>query len=116
MTNEETMREDEQGLKGRALKLADMVAYQQGAVVSRTVVDHKVGTVTLFAFDKGQGLSEHTAPYDALVHVFDGEAQIAISGKDVQVQSGEMIIMPAHQPHSLHATTAFKMMLVMIRS
>ncbi len=116
MKHEDSMYEDEHGLKGRALRLADLVTYQEGSVVSRTVVDRKVGTVTLFAFDKGQGLSEHTAPYDALVHVFDGEAQVAIAGREVRVQAGEMVIMPAHQPHSLHATTAFKMMLVMIRS
>ncbi len=108
--------EEQQDLKGRAVKLTDLVAYQQGAVVSRTMVDRKVGTVTLFAFDRGQGLSEHTAPYDALVYVFDGEAQVTISGSDVRLGSGEMVIMPANQPHALYATTAFKMMLVMIRS
>ncbi len=116
MEQDERLREGDEDLRGHALKLADMVTYQQGSVVSRTVVDRKVGTVTLFAFDKGQGLSEHTAPYDALVYVFDGEAQVTISGRDVQVKSGELVIMPAHEPHSLDATTAFKMMLVMIRS
>ena len=116
MEDQEMRPDDDLGLKGRALKLADMVRYQQGAVVSRTVVDRKVGTVTLFAFDKGQGLSEHTAPYDALVHVFDGEALVTIAGNEVWVQAGEMVIMPANHPHSLHASTAFKMVLVMIRS
>lgn len=116
MKHEDTTREDEQRLKGRPLKLTDLVEYQEGSVVSRTVVDRKVGTVTLFAFDKAQGLSEHTAPYDALVHVFDGEALVTIAGNEVRVQAGEMVIMPANQPHSLHATTAFKMVLVMIRS
>lgn len=109
-------RVDAVDLKARPLNLAHMVAYQEGAVVSRTLVDRKVGTLTLFAFAQGQGLSEHTAPYDATVYVFDGEANITISGKDIPVRAGEMIIMPAGQPHSLRAVTPFKMMLVMIRS
>jgi quercetin dioxygenase-like cupin family protein len=98
------------------LKLADLTEYQKGAVVSRTIVDKKAGTVTLFAFDEGQGLSEHTAPFDALVYALDGEAEIVISGKTFRVKEGEMIIMPANKPHALKAVKNFKMVLVMIRS
>lgn len=96
--------------------LAEEVAYQDGAVVSKTLIDKKAGTLTLFAFWKGQALSEHTAPFDAFVNVLDGEADITISGQTVRVRKGEMIIMPANQPHVLQAATNFKMMLVMIRS
>ena len=99
-----------------ALKLADLVDYQEGSVVSRTIIDKKVGTVTLFAFDAGQGLSEHTAPYDALVYIIDGEAEVTISGKALAVKAGEMVIMPANEPHALRAIKRFKMMLVMIRA
>ncbi|WXG42386.1 MAG: cupin domain-containing protein [Candidatus Freyarchaeum deiterrae] len=94
----------------------DLIDYQEGAVVSRTLVDKKAGTVTLFAFDEGQGLSEHTAPFDALVHILDGEAEIVISGKSLNVKEGEMVIMPANQPHALKAVSKFKMILTMIRS
>jgi quercetin dioxygenase-like cupin family protein len=100
----------------QAVALADLVDYQEGSVVSRTVIDKKAGTVTLFAFDKDEGLSEHTAPYDALVYVFDGEADIIISGKPVRVKQGEMTIMPAKASHALKAVTKFKMLLVMVRS
>lgn len=96
--------------------LATTVSYQEGSVVSRTIVDKKVGTVTLFAFAAGQGLSEHTAPYDAVVQVIDGEAQVNVAGKEVTVKTGEMIIMPADHPHSLRAVSPFKMMLIMIRA
>jgi quercetin dioxygenase-like cupin family protein len=96
--------------------LVDTVDYQEGAVVSKTLIDKKAGTVTVFAFGNGQGLSEHTAPYDAFVNVLDGEADITISGQTVRAKAGEMIIMPANQPHALQAVTSFKMMLVMIRS
>jgi quercetin dioxygenase-like cupin family protein len=85
-------------------------------VVSRTIIEKKTGTVTLFAFDKGQGLSEHTAPFDAMVEILDGEAEITISGKPHSVKAGEFIIMPAGKPHSLRAVKKFKMALVMIRS
>ena len=94
----------------------DLIAYQEGAVVSRTLLKRPTGTVTLFAFDQGQGLSEHSAPFDALVHVLDGEADIVISGQAHHLSAGEMIVMPAHQPHALTARTAFKMLLTMIRS
>jgi quercetin dioxygenase-like cupin family protein len=101
---------------GKPLNLASLVAYQSGAVVSREVVRRPTGGVTLFAFDKGQGLSEHTAPFDALVCVLDGEAEIAISGKSVRAPAGTMVILPARKPHALQAVRRFKMMLVMIRS
>jgi quercetin dioxygenase-like cupin family protein len=97
-------------------RFADLVPYQVGAVVSRTVVKRPTGTVTLFAFDQGEGLSEHTAPYDALVQVFDGEAEVRIDGVPWRVAAGEMILMPAGRPHALKAVTRFKMMLVMVRS
>ena len=103
-------------LLAQAMALADLVDYQEGSVVSRTVIDKKAGTVTLFAFDKDEGLSEHTAPYDALVYVFDGEADITISGKPVRVKQGEVTIMPANKPHALKAVTRFKMLLIMVRS
>ena len=97
-------------------KLSDMVEYQKGSVVSRTLIDKKAGTITLFSFYKGQGLSEHTAPFDALVYILDGKAEISISGKPFRLEAGEMIIMPANNPHALKAVEQFKMMLVMIRS
>ena len=97
-------------------KLTELVDYQEGSVVSRTIVDKKTGGVTLFAFDEVQGLSEHTAPFDALVNVVDGQAGITISGASYQVKAGEMILMPAGVPHALWATSRFKMMLTMIRS
>ena len=96
--------------------LVDMVSYQDGAVVSRTLIDKKTGTVTLFAFGEGQGLSEHTAPFDALVQVLDGEAEITIAGKPYHLDAGEIIVMPAGVPHALKAARRFKMMLTMIRS
>jgi quercetin dioxygenase-like cupin family protein len=99
-----------------AVRLIDLVNYQEGAVVSRTLVNRATGTVTLFAFDEGQGLSEHTAPYDAIAHLLEGEAEIVISGKPFRVTAGEVVLMPAHQPHSLKALSRFKMLLTMIRS
>ncbi len=103
-------------LAAQALRVADLIGYQDGSVVSRTLVGKPSGTVTLFAFDAGQGLSEHTAPYDALVYMVDGEADITIAGKAVRARSGDLVIMPANQPHALDAVTKFKMMLTMIRS
>jgi quercetin dioxygenase-like cupin family protein len=103
-------------LTTHAAKLVDLVDYRDGSVVSREILRKKTGTVTLFAFDKGQGLSEHTAPFDALVSVLDGAAEISISGKPHRVRAGEMIVMPADEPHALKAVRRFKMMLVMIRS
>jgi quercetin dioxygenase-like cupin family protein len=99
-----------------AHSLVDLVAYQDTSVVSKTLLDTDTGTVTLFAFDKGQGLSEHTAPFDAMVCVLDGVAEIKISGNPITVSRGEMMIMPAHEPHALRAVEPFKMMLIMIRS
>jgi quercetin dioxygenase-like cupin family protein len=103
-------------LVAQAVNLNGLVEYQAGSVVSRTIIDKKAGTVTLFAFDEGQGLSEHTAPYDALVFILDGEADIVISGKPVRLKKGELTIMPANEPHALTAVTKFKMLLTMIRS
>jgi len=96
--------------------LLDMVGYQEGAVVSKTLIDKAAGTVTLFAFGQGQGLSEHTAPFDALVQVLDGEVEIRISGRAFNVKPGEIIVMPANEPHALKAVRPFKMILTMIRS
>lgn len=94
----------------------DLGIYQEGSVVSRTLINKKTGTVTFFAFDKGQSLSEHTAPYDAMVHVLEGEVEIVISGSPFHLKSGDMIIMPAHEPHALKAGERFKMILTMIKS
>ena len=110
------MTQEKENLVGKVIDLKGMVAYQTGAVVSRTVIDKKAGTCTLFSFDAGQGLSEHTAPFDALVHVLDGEAEISISGKPFNLKEGGMIIMPADKPHALRAVKRFKMLLVMIKS
>jgi quercetin dioxygenase-like cupin family protein len=95
-------------------KLIDTVNYQEKSIVSKTIIDNKSGTVTLFAFDEGQGLSEHTAPFDALVYIFDGKAEIKISNSVYHLNNGEMILMPANKPHALKALSKFKMMLVMI--
>lgn len=102
-------------IEGRRLVLADLVGYQEGAVISREIIKQTKGTVTVFAFDKGQGLSEHTAPFDALVHCLEGEVEVKISGDPTTLSKGEMIIMPADNPHSLTALTPFKMLLVLIR-
>ncbi|BBO69398.1 cupin [Desulfosarcina alkanivorans] len=99
-----------------ATHLADLVGYQKDAVVSKTIIEKKTGTVTLFAFDQGQGLSEHTAPFDAMVQVLDGEVEIRISGNPHTVKEGQTIIMPAGEPHALKAVTPFRMLLTMIRS
>ncbi len=96
--------------------LKGMVDYQEGSIVSRTLLDKKTGSVTLFAFDKGQRLSEHTAPFDAVVYVLEGEAEITISGRPYRLKEGEMIIMPANEPHAVNAPKKFKMLLVMIKS
>lgn len=101
---------------GKVLNLADFIDYQNESVVSKTIIKKDTGNVTLFAFDKGQGLSEHTAPFDAVVYIVDGEAEIIISGKVNVVKNGEMIIMPQNQPHALKALKRFKMILVMIKS
>ena len=96
--------------------LKDLVNYQDGSVVSREIIRKSTGTVTLFAFDAGQGLSEHTAPFDAMVQILDGEAEITISGKAYYLKEGQMIILPVNEVHALKAISKFKMLLVMIRS
>ena len=103
-------------LIGQVNKLVNLINYQQGSVVSRTIIDKKTGTITLFAFDEGQGLSEHTAPFDAMVYIVEGQAEVAISGMSNRLHEGEMIIMPANKPHALNAPEQFKMMLVMIKA
>jgi quercetin dioxygenase-like cupin family protein len=100
----------------QAIRLIDLAEYQEGSVVSRTIIDKKTGTVTFFAFDEGQGVSEHTAPFDALVYLLDGEAEVVISGKPFRLKGGEMLVMPANDPHALKAIKRFKMILTMIRS
>jgi quercetin dioxygenase-like cupin family protein len=103
-------------LVAKASKLEDLVQFQEGSVVSRTLFDKKAGTLTLFAFDQNQGLSEHTAPYDALVYMVEGEVEITISGKPLTLKQGEITIMPANQPHAFAAKTRFKMLLTMIKA
>jgi quercetin dioxygenase-like cupin family protein len=105
-----------ESLLGQVAGLMSLVEYQPGSIVSRTIIDKPTGTLTLFAFDKGQNLSEHTAPFDAMVYVFDGAAEVTISGKPLTVKQGEIVIMPANQPHALKAINRFKMLLVMIKS
>jgi quercetin dioxygenase-like cupin family protein len=115
-TRRRDMSEKKGVATGEKLNLANLAGYQEGAVVSRTVVDKPVGTITAFAFDAGEGLSEHTVPYDAFVQVLDGEAQITIEEKVQTVGAGEVLIMPANKPHSIRAVKRFKMLLVMIRA
>ena len=100
---------------GEALDLAGLVNYGEDSIVSRTLVNSSAGTVTLFAFDEGQGLSEHTAPFDALVHIIEGESEVIIDGKPSRVCEGQLILMPANVPHALNAAKRFKMMLTMVR-
>ncbi len=102
-------------VKGRVIDLTSLLTYQIDAIVSREIIKKDIGTVTLFAFDKGQGLSEHTAPFDALVYIVDGTAKIIISGNSHIVKKGEMLIMPANKPHAVKAIKKFKMLLVMIK-
>ena len=102
--------------KAQILELADLAQYQEGSVVSRQITKADAGNVTLFAFDEGQELSEHTAPFDALVHILDGEAEVRISGQPFSVHAGQAIILPANEPHALKATARFKMLLTMIRA
>ena len=102
--------------KSQVLTLAEMVSYQDAAVVSRQITKADAGNVTLFAFDKEQGLSEHTAPFDALVHVLEGEAQVTISGNPFDLKAGDAIVMPANEPHALFAVERFKMLLTMVRA
>ncbi|MDD2271330.1 MAG: cupin domain-containing protein [Desulfuromonadaceae bacterium] len=103
-------------LIGTALTMSELVSYQDGSVVSKTLIDKKIGTLTMFSFGAGQGLSEHTAPFDAVVQVVDGEAEVVINGEPQTVSAGQMIIMPANIPHELKAVKPFKMLLTMIRA
>jgi quercetin dioxygenase-like cupin family protein len=100
---------------GQPVELANLVAYQDGGVVSRTLVKKNGGTVTVFAFDQGQALSEHTAPFDAIVQVLDGEVELVIGGKKVPAKAGQTVLMPSGIPHAVNATTKFKMLLIMVR-
>lgn len=109
-------QKDVENLEARTIKLSDLIHYQTGSVVSRSIIAKKAGTVTLFAFDEGQQLSEHRAPFDALVYALDGEAEITISGNSYRLRAGEMIIMPANKSHALNAIRQFKMLLIMVRS
>lgn len=103
-------------LKSKAIDIGNLIDYQEGSVVSREIIKKETGTVTIFAFDKGEGLSEHSAPFDAMVQIIEGEALITINGEENTVKSGEMIIMPANIPHALHAIENYKMILTMIKS
>lgn len=102
--------------KIEAINLKDHIQYSANSIVSKAIIDKKIGTLTLFAFDAGQGLSEHTAPFDAMVQILDGEAEITIGGETLKVWSGQMVVMPANVPHAVKATQRFKMLLTMIRS
>jgi len=114
--SEKEIRKREGGMPvGTAVDLGGLVDYGEGAVVSRTLVQANVGTITVFAFDKGQGLSEHSTPFDALVQILDGKAEITIGGQVVRVSAGESVLMPADVPHALHASERYKMLLTMIR-
>ena len=105
-----------ENLIGQVKSLIDLIDFQEDSIVSRTVIDKSAGTVTVFAFDAGQGLSEHTAPFDALVYIVDGVAEVIISGESRNVKQGEMIIMPANDPHALKAVSRFKMLLIMVKA
>ncbi len=109
-------REKKENLTEQVIKLRELVAYQSGSIVSRMLVYTRSGTITIFAFDEGQGLSEHTAPYDAILQILDGEALITITGTEYPMREGDLIIMPANKPHAVHAVTPFKMMLTMIHA
>lgn len=110
------MNKNKNTLTAKPTNLKDLINYQTGSVVSRTIIDKPAGTITLFAFDSQQGLSEHTAPYDALVYIIEGEAEITISGKPIRLNQGEITIMPANETHALTAKTKFKMLLIMIHA
>ncbi len=102
-------------LSAKAIKLADLVSYQEGSVVSRAIINNEAGTVTVFAFDEGQSLSEHTAPFDAIVYVLEGNVEITVSGDKIEAEAGDMVLMPANEPHALKATSKFKMLLIMVK-
>jgi len=109
------MTDNGEATKGEVFKVADYVDYADGSIVSKTLIKKDTGNITLFSFASGQGLSEHTAPFDAVVQILDGKAEITVGGKANEVQKGEMLIMPADIPHALHARERFKMLLVMIK-
>ena len=109
-------QKDIDNLLGQNIKLANLINFQEGSIVSRTIIEKATGTATLFAFSEGQGLSEHTAPFDALVYLLDGEAEVSISGRPLHLKQGDMVIMPANEPHALKTIKRFKMLLVMIKS
>jgi len=111
-----TKQASSRNIQAKPLKLSDLASYQKNSIVSREIINQRTGTVSVFAFDKGQGLSEHTAPFDALVYILDGKAKIFISGRSFQVKKNEMIIMPANKPHALKAIERFKMLLVLVKS
>ena len=113
----EEVKENQQGSPlQEAQMLANLASYQKGSIVSREIIHKSTGTVTFFAFDEGQGLSEHIAPFDALIYIVEGKADVTISGKTISMKEGETVILPANQPHALSALNKFKMLLVMIRS
>jgi quercetin dioxygenase-like cupin family protein len=105
-----------QACLGKGQNLAKLVQYSDDSIVSKTILDKPVGTITLFAFDKGQNLSEHTAPYDAVVQILEGSAKLTIGGEDIKVLTGQIIIMPGNVPHAVAAEEKFKMLLTMIRA
>ncbi|MDD1706969.1 MAG: cupin domain-containing protein [Methanoregulaceae archaeon] len=107
--------ENREDLKGTVLVLKDLIAYQEGSIASRMIINEKAGSITIFSFDEDEGLSEHSAPYDAVVTILDGKAEITLGGTPFHLEEGETIIMPANIPHALSAVTKFKMMLTMIR-
>jgi quercetin dioxygenase-like cupin family protein len=107
---------EKEKLLGKAVKTSGLVGYQDGSVVSREVINKKTGTVTLFAFDEGEGLSTHSAPFDAMAYIVDGDAEITIDDQPNRLKAGDMIIMPAAHPHAVKALKKFKMLLIMIRS
>ncbi len=111
----DTKREGELSA-AQVFPLVDLIAYQEGSVVSRTLLDKAAGTLTLFAFGAGQGLSEHQAPFDAFVYILDGAASVSVSGTNHDLVAGDMIVLPANKPHALRATARFKMLLAMIKS
>ncbi len=116
MAKAENQHKVDENILSKVVDLAHLVDYQEGSIVSRTIVEKNTGIVTMFAFDKGQGLSEHTAPFDALVNILEGQAAITISGESFNLKGGEIIIMPADKPHALQALERFKMILIMIKS
>jgi quercetin dioxygenase-like cupin family protein len=108
-------REDREEFKGKVIHLKDLVTYQDGSIASRMIINKKAGNITIFSFDEGEGLSEHTAPFDAVVTILDGECEIRVSGETHLLKEGDTIIFPANAPHALSAVTPFKMILIMIK-